>query len=385
MVAVPDIDLDFPREIREKLIVRVTERWGREHAALVASFATYRSRGAIRDVGKALGLPFARARAACARDRRLGCDAYRRRARRHAGQAHRAALGCFPHADARDRRPAAPHQPAPRRHGHLDSPADRSRAGAARGDGRPADLPVGQGQLRRRGLPEDRPARARDAVGGRGCDRPHRAAARRDDRPLADPAHRRRRLRGDPAGGHGRRLPDREPRADAEPPADAPRESRRPDRAGGARPARARSRARPCTRTSSTVSDCARIRRSEPAGRARVAARGSARHARRRRLPGPGARRRDGGRRLLDRRGRGPEARDEPQAQRGGDRGVPSALRRGLPRQRHRRDDGARDLRQARRLRGLRLPEVARGSVRRCSPTSRPGCAGTTPPSSSAR
>src|SRR6185437_1779861 len=57
--SVPDIDLDFPRDIREKLIVRVTERYGREHAALVASFATYRSRGAIRDVGKALGLPFA--------------------------------------------------------------------------------------------------------------------------------------------------------------------------------------------------------------------------------------------------------------------------------------------------------------------------------------
>jgi error-prone DNA polymerase len=59
MVSVPDIDLDFPRDIREKLIVRVTERYGREHAALVASFSTYRSRGAIRDVGKALGLPFA--------------------------------------------------------------------------------------------------------------------------------------------------------------------------------------------------------------------------------------------------------------------------------------------------------------------------------------
>ncbi len=57
MVAVPDIDLDFPRDIRERLIVRVTERYGREHAALVASFSTYRSRGAIRDVGKALGLP----------------------------------------------------------------------------------------------------------------------------------------------------------------------------------------------------------------------------------------------------------------------------------------------------------------------------------------
>ena len=59
MVAVPDIDLDFPRDIREKLIVRVTERYGRQHAALVASFSTYRSRGAIRDIGKAVGLPFA--------------------------------------------------------------------------------------------------------------------------------------------------------------------------------------------------------------------------------------------------------------------------------------------------------------------------------------
>jgi error-prone DNA polymerase len=59
LVAVPDIDLDFPRDIREKLIVAVTERYGREHAALVATFSTYRSRGAIRDVGKALGLPYA--------------------------------------------------------------------------------------------------------------------------------------------------------------------------------------------------------------------------------------------------------------------------------------------------------------------------------------
>ena len=57
LVSVPDIDLDFPRDIREKLIVAVIERYGEERAALVASFATYRSRGAIRDVGKALGLP----------------------------------------------------------------------------------------------------------------------------------------------------------------------------------------------------------------------------------------------------------------------------------------------------------------------------------------
>jgi error-prone DNA polymerase len=59
LTAVPDIDLDFPRDIREKLIVAVTDRYGREHAALVASFPTYRARGAIRDVGKALGLPYA--------------------------------------------------------------------------------------------------------------------------------------------------------------------------------------------------------------------------------------------------------------------------------------------------------------------------------------
>ena len=59
LASVPDIDLDFPRDIREKLIVEVCERYGREHSALVASFSTYHARGAIRDVGKALGLPFA--------------------------------------------------------------------------------------------------------------------------------------------------------------------------------------------------------------------------------------------------------------------------------------------------------------------------------------
>ncbi|HEY6053946.1 MAG TPA: DNA polymerase III subunit alpha, partial [Gaiellaceae bacterium] len=59
LAAVPDIDLDFPRDIRERLIVRVIERYGAGHAALVAAFSTYHSRGAIRDVGKALGLPYA--------------------------------------------------------------------------------------------------------------------------------------------------------------------------------------------------------------------------------------------------------------------------------------------------------------------------------------
>jgi error-prone DNA polymerase len=53
----PDIDLDFPRDIREKLIPRVHERFGHDHAALVAAFPTFRTRGAIRELGKVLGLP----------------------------------------------------------------------------------------------------------------------------------------------------------------------------------------------------------------------------------------------------------------------------------------------------------------------------------------
>ncbi|HMC33073.1 MAG TPA: hypothetical protein VKH65_01640, partial [Myxococcales bacterium] len=53
----PDIDLDFSREVREVLIPRVHERYGRDRAALVAAFPTYRARGAIRELGKVLGLP----------------------------------------------------------------------------------------------------------------------------------------------------------------------------------------------------------------------------------------------------------------------------------------------------------------------------------------
>ena len=57
LTALPDIDLDFPRDIRETLIPRIHERYGRERSALVAAFPTYRARGAIRELGKVLGLP----------------------------------------------------------------------------------------------------------------------------------------------------------------------------------------------------------------------------------------------------------------------------------------------------------------------------------------
>ncbi len=55
--SVPDIDLDFARDIREQLILQVYERYGYEHAALVCSFATYHLKSAVRDLGKVLGLP----------------------------------------------------------------------------------------------------------------------------------------------------------------------------------------------------------------------------------------------------------------------------------------------------------------------------------------
>ena len=57
LASVPDIDLDFPREIREELIRRVYKRYGDEHVGLVCTFPTYRFRSAVREIGKALDLP----------------------------------------------------------------------------------------------------------------------------------------------------------------------------------------------------------------------------------------------------------------------------------------------------------------------------------------
>jgi len=52
----PDIDVDFEHEKREELIQWIYKRWTRERAALAATVIAYRTRSAIRDVGKALGL-----------------------------------------------------------------------------------------------------------------------------------------------------------------------------------------------------------------------------------------------------------------------------------------------------------------------------------------
>jgi error-prone DNA polymerase len=52
----PDIDVDFEHERREEVIQWILETYDRNHAALCATVSRYRARGAVREVGKALGL-----------------------------------------------------------------------------------------------------------------------------------------------------------------------------------------------------------------------------------------------------------------------------------------------------------------------------------------
>ncbi len=53
----PDIDVDFEHERRELVMQWVFDTYGRDHAALCSTVIRYRAKGALRDVGKALGLP----------------------------------------------------------------------------------------------------------------------------------------------------------------------------------------------------------------------------------------------------------------------------------------------------------------------------------------
>ena len=382
----PDIDLDFPRDIREKLIVAVTERYGREHAALVASFATYRSRGAIRDVGKALGLPFAElerlarvtdgwnadqrrrgARAASpARTRGPRWDAFRELTREIAGLPRH--ISQHPGGMVISTRPlSSSSRCSPRRW-----PAGRSASGT------------------RTRAPT--PASSRSTCSGSGC----------------SPRSRRRSTRS--------RACDGEPIDLSRVPLDDPEvyaEIQAADTVGVFQiESRAQMqsllRTRPENLDDLTV-QVALVRpgpiqgkavhpyiehrqrlREDPSLRSRRSS--TSRCASRSRdtlgvvvfqdqvLDG-----RDGVGRVQRGGGRGAAPRDEPQAQRGGDRGVPAALRRGLPRQR--------DRRARRRTRSTTSSSASRASASRsrtrprsrCSPTSRRGCGTTTRPSSSAR
>ena len=227
LTALPDIDLDFPRDIREVLIPRIHEIYGTERSALVAAFPTYRARGAIREIGKALGLaPGEIERVArgsegwSTRDVDRDIDTALGEGRRTGRWAWLARL-------------AAEAQGLPR---HLSQHSggmivatrplvDCVPLVPAAMEGRQL-APVGQGLLRGRGLPEDRPARPRDAERGRALRRAHRRAARGAHRPVADPVRRPGDLRVHPERRDDRRLSDRVARADGLAEAHAPEEPR---------------------------------------------------------------------------------------------------------------------------------------------------------------
>ncbi len=54
----PDIDLDFEDERRDEVIAYVSQKYGRDHVAQIITFGTLGARAALRDVGRALGMPY---------------------------------------------------------------------------------------------------------------------------------------------------------------------------------------------------------------------------------------------------------------------------------------------------------------------------------------
>ena len=57
-VSMPDIDIDFCYERREEVIDYVIEKYGSDRVAQIVTFGTMAARGAIRDVGRALNMPY---------------------------------------------------------------------------------------------------------------------------------------------------------------------------------------------------------------------------------------------------------------------------------------------------------------------------------------
>ena len=56
MASMPDIDLDFPRNIRKELIERIHEKYGWDKAVITGMISRYKLKGAVRDLGMAFGL-----------------------------------------------------------------------------------------------------------------------------------------------------------------------------------------------------------------------------------------------------------------------------------------------------------------------------------------
>ena len=58
-VSMPDFDVDFCKDRRQEVIDYVIRKYGSDHVSQIAAFSTMAARGAVRDVGRALGLPYA--------------------------------------------------------------------------------------------------------------------------------------------------------------------------------------------------------------------------------------------------------------------------------------------------------------------------------------
>ncbi|MCH5321328.1 MAG: DNA polymerase III subunit alpha [Eubacterium sp.] len=58
-VSMPDFDIDFCYERRSEVIEYVTKKYGADHVAQIVTFGTLATRAAIRDVGRAMGMPYA--------------------------------------------------------------------------------------------------------------------------------------------------------------------------------------------------------------------------------------------------------------------------------------------------------------------------------------
>ena len=55
--SMPDVDLDFPSDRREEVIKYITDTYGSDHVAQIATFGTLAARAAVRDVGRVMELP----------------------------------------------------------------------------------------------------------------------------------------------------------------------------------------------------------------------------------------------------------------------------------------------------------------------------------------
>ncbi len=58
-VSMPDIDVDFCTLRRSEVIDYVTRKYGKDRVAQIVTFGTMAARGAIRDVGRVLNVPYA--------------------------------------------------------------------------------------------------------------------------------------------------------------------------------------------------------------------------------------------------------------------------------------------------------------------------------------